>query len=154
MSEADDFIDANIKLVSAMHEKSKAYTNLIMIAGYASFFGIWSLTKDHLSAKEELWSALLMSISILTFVLFEVFIMYISGRQVLAWSAALRDPQVQGKPDAIMEQMQNYEKRSQRTIVQLSHAWYVNLVIAVFTGLTALGILFYAFIRGIITAYS
>jgi len=35
--------------LGASYEKAMAYTNLIVVAGYAGFFALWQITKDYLS---------------------------------------------------------------------------------------------------------
>ncbi len=89
---AKEIVDTQVKIVAALYDKSIAYTNLIIIAGYASFFGMWAFTKQYLSPKQVLWSALIMSVSIVTFVFFEVIKMTTTSRSLLARSKATFDP--------------------------------------------------------------
>ena len=61
------------EILAYVYQKNTAYTNLVMIGGYAGVFAIWQLTKGHLSAGQELMVALLLTISIFLFAGFEVF---------------------------------------------------------------------------------
>ena len=65
--------DYQIKLLSALFDKATAYANLIIMAGYAGFFGLWSFTKDKLTPMQVFWSALFITISASVFVIFETF---------------------------------------------------------------------------------
>jgi uncharacterized membrane protein (DUF2068 family) len=75
---AAEIIESQIKIVSASYDKAVAYTNLIILGGYASFFGLWHLTKDYIGFKQALWAALLMLVSVCVFVFFEVYKMTVT----------------------------------------------------------------------------
>lgn len=78
--EADAFLDFQIKLIAATFDKAVGYTNIVMIAGYASFFGIWSMVKD-LNRPANKLAVLLMLVSVTIFVAFEFVKMAWLGRQ-------------------------------------------------------------------------
>ncbi len=80
VKEADAFLDFHIKLLAATFDKGSAYTNIVMIAGYASFFGIWSMVKD-LNRPANKMAVLLMLLSVTIFVVFEFVKMFWLGRQ-------------------------------------------------------------------------
>ncbi len=42
------------ELITHVMGQAMVYTNLIIVGGYASFFGLWSLTREHLS-KEHMF---------------------------------------------------------------------------------------------------
>ena len=42
----DDHIKAIVEITSSQYDKGAAYANLIISAGYAAFFGLWTLTTD------------------------------------------------------------------------------------------------------------
>ncbi|EJC6960356.1 hypothetical protein MX910_004386 [Vibrio vulnificus] len=77
---ANALVEAQIKILTASYDKMAAYTNLVVVAGYATFFGLWNLTKDILSPDQKLWSALLIAISASVFVIFEVTKNYFHSR--------------------------------------------------------------------------
>ncbi len=85
-----EILDSQIKLASAIYDKSMAYTNLIIMAGYAGFFGLWSVTKDDLTSKQVLWSALFMVISLSSFIFFEVAKMIFNSCFMLSRNSALK----------------------------------------------------------------
>lgn len=75
---ATEIIEAQTKVVTASCNSAAAYTNLIMLGGYAGYFGLWQLTREHLSKTQALWVALLILISLLTFIAFEVIKIFLS----------------------------------------------------------------------------
>ena len=85
-------LDAEKELLSFSFNRAMAYTNLILGAGYAGFFATWAFTRDHLSASETLWSALFVTLSLLSFVLFEVYKSFYISRTLVGLSHAVADP--------------------------------------------------------------
>ncbi len=68
------------ELITHSMSNAMAYTNLVIVGGYASFFGLWSLTKEHLLKEQIFWSASFIFLSVVSFVLFEIYKMYINGK--------------------------------------------------------------------------
>lgn len=65
-------LEAQKELLSSTFGQAQAYTNVVLVAGYAGFFGIWSFVRDDLSRGTMFISALLITISLGFFVLWEV----------------------------------------------------------------------------------
>lgn len=59
-SEHEKKIEEIVKIMAALYDKAAAYTNLIIIAGYAAFFAVWGNIKGQLGKREMLYAALLM----------------------------------------------------------------------------------------------
>ena len=57
---------------SALYDKASTYTKLIMGLGYGGFFTAWSGTKSHLSPRLLIGSALLVTVSLVLFITFEI----------------------------------------------------------------------------------
>jgi hypothetical protein len=70
---AKEMFDLQLKLFSTLYDKAAAYTNSIVIAGYAGFFGLWALTRRYFTRSIALTAALLITISLTIFVAFEIF---------------------------------------------------------------------------------
>ena len=60
------------EILSHLYDKASAYTNLIILAGYAGIFGIWQMTWNSLSADANILVASLIATSIMLFAAFEV----------------------------------------------------------------------------------
>lgn len=147
--QTEAFIDAQIKLISAAYDKAIAYTNLIILAGYAGFFGLWQLTKDHLSKPEILWSAILMLTSVLVFVLFEVWKMYHSSHSLLGLAEIFQNPENKKSIAKLLGEIEAHNVAQRNRTIRLGRVWHVVLVITVFTGLCAVGILAWAFVKAL-----
>lgn len=64
--------DAHRAFIESSYEKVEQYFRTIQLAGYAAFFGLWNLSKDYLPEKYALYSLLLMIVSALVFMFWEV----------------------------------------------------------------------------------
>lgn len=145
-----EIVETQIKIVSALYDKAVAYTNVIILGGYASFFGLWSLTKPYLPPALARLAALLMLLSVLTFVLFEVFKMVVTTRSLHRQSLILSDPEGINDPSILLRRLQEFSQAERKTSIRFVKVWVANVAIAVSTGLTAAGILLYCFVSGLI----
>ena len=58
--DAEEIVEIEIKLLSATFDKAVQYTNLVMVAGYGGFFGLWKLTEKYLTPTGARFAALCM----------------------------------------------------------------------------------------------
>lgn len=151
---AKEIVDTQIKILGALYDKAISYTNLIIVAGYASFFAMWSFTKEYLSPRQALWAALLMSISIVTFVFFEIIKMTVTSRSLLARTKAVSDPAAANDPQRLLTSLREFELQSQRDVVRFGIFWVFALVACVSTAVLAIAILFSGFISSLIQTYT
>lgn len=149
---ANDIVETQIKIISASFDKAVTYTNVIIIGGYAGFFGLWTLTKQHLTAAQARWSALFMLLSVCTFVFFEVYKMVVTTKALHERAKILEDPDAKTNPKVLLEKLREYEQSYKRTNVSFIRAWWINVVIAVTTALVAVGILLFSFVCGLLGA--
>src|SRR5687767_2281479 len=63
---------ALIEILSASYDKAAAYANVIILAGFAGGFAIWSNVQENISTRARITVALLLTISLATFVFFEI----------------------------------------------------------------------------------
>ena len=78
MSNSDEEANAKnfdylLELQSSMFNRAAAYTNIILVGGYAGAFTIWNFTRSQLTPRATIVVALFLSISLVTFIAFEVF---------------------------------------------------------------------------------
>jgi hypothetical protein len=107
---ASDIAEAQQKLITVSYDRAASYTTVIIFGGYAGFFAICHLSKEYLSKDQTLWSALLIMISLLSFVLFEVLKMILVTRSVFAKVAVLRRPAVQADPQRLLQELKALEE--------------------------------------------
>jgi len=134
-------------LLAETYNRAMAYTNFIMVGGYAGFFALWGLTKEYLSKGQVYWSALFILISIGSFVVFEVFKMIVNGIHFQAVQKAVSDP------DRFQEVMRNHNKESSRLTIRMGKIWISVLIVSIWSGLSGGGVLAYAFISGLTNLY-
>jgi hypothetical protein len=65
-------VQASLELMGRMHGNHVSYTNLIVVAGYAGFFTFWSTIKNDLPKWLYAVSGLLIIVSLLCFITWEV----------------------------------------------------------------------------------
>ncbi len=146
---AAQITEVQTKLVTVSYDKAAAYTTVIVFGGYAGFFAIWQLAKDHLSKDQALWSALLILISLLTFVLFELTKMVLVSRTLIRKMAVLQAPEVRHDPQRLLQALQELEGKQQPSVRLFLRFWVFVLVVAVGCALGGASVLGYAFITGL-----
>ena len=60
--------EATIEIQAAAYDRAAAYSNLILLGGYAGAFALWAYTRDLLTPKATILIALLLAISLATFI--------------------------------------------------------------------------------------
>ncbi len=143
---ANKIIETQIKIITAAYDKTMAYTNVIVVAGYAAFFGLWTLTRPYLSKTHALWAALLMCISATIFVMFEVFKMVFTAESLNTQYMTFSKRMEGKKAQEVLDGIQKLEQASGKTSLTFVRAWRISLYIVVATGLVGVGILMFAFL--------
>lgn len=140
-----EIIEAQEHLVTASFDKAQAYSQVVLGIGYVSIFAAWGFTKEYLTRGEVLWSALLACVSIVFFVLFDVFTMFISSRTVLQLNKAVE------KPERFQEILNQYKetniKWSRRYVIAWCFCWPASFG----TGISSAGILIWAFVTHLLS---
>src|ERR1700730_12876635 len=127
-------------LVRSMFERMQSYSRVIIGLAYAGLLAIWSATKQVLPERLLVWSGLLIVLSILTYVVFEIVQMFLYN-----WMSWRYADEVAKKGLAVAL----YENRRREKRIRASHLllWLITFVIAALAGCSATGILVYAFCR-------
>jgi len=140
-------LDANKELLAHAYDRGMAYTNLILGAGYAGFFATWTFTRDRLTDRQTLWSALLVSLSLISFVLFEVYKTFFVSRTLLALSRAVQNP------TEVVRRLAEWQQIVEASQIRFGRIWAYTFPFTLFTGLAGIGILVYAFICALLKSY-
>jgi hypothetical protein len=148
----DEIVDTYIKIISASYDKAVTYMNVIIIAGYAGFFALWSLSKQYLTSTQARWAALSMLVSICTVVFFEVYKMETTTELLLKQAEILKGPAVKMDSTKALSALRKFEHAYERKNISFVRAWKVNVVVAVLTALVGAGILAFSFIHGLFIA--
>lgn len=126
-------------VLAHLYDKASAYTNIVMIGGYAAIFGIWQLMKSHLTYGQEVLVAVLITISILLFTGFEVYKMISQAIFFRRLNRILVNFQES-------QQMQAWRLAFDEHSANQSTVWLYFLVPTVITGFGAGFILLYIFL--------
>ena len=135
------------ELITHTMGQSMAYNNLIMVGGFAGFFGLWSLTKEYISIGQVFWSALFISISIMFFVFFEIYKMIVNG------IIFHRIQEAVDNPPRFIELMEVHRQKTGEMMRLFGKIWRVVLVVAVGSGFFAGTIMVYSFASGLYRLY-
>ena len=130
-----------IELATALYDKSIAYTNLILVAGYAAFLTVWSNSKPYLSECEARASVALILLSLLFFVLWELYKMVLTG------TAQQRHARViSASPETFWAEMENLKDAERSLLVRAIRAWPVVLALTIVPGVLAAGVLMWGLV--------
>ena len=128
------------KMITSNFERMQSYSKVIITLGYGALLAIWSTTKPVLSERSLIWSGLLLVLSILAYVIFEVAQMIFYAWMSWKWADTTAKK-------GLLVALAEAEQREDRWRAPQWRSWFVTLVIAVLTGFGAAGILIYAFCR-------
>jgi len=148
---AEKMIETLVKILSSSYDKSVAYNNVLIVAGYAAFFAIWGATKPALTNWISIASALLMVTSATVFVLFELFKMVHSSRAMTHLQSIAADESARKNPEVLQLKMKEYEAAQRLGSLRFLRIWVVVLAITASTGVLAVGLLAYNYVCILIT---
>jgi len=141
--------DLIVNMTSALFDKAAAYTSLIVVAGYAGMFSIWAFVSEFLSRAATIAVALLLALSLVVFVCYEIYKMILGATQMMGLSKLVNPPRSNVE---LLADFQTYEmerKRKSSTPRQIA-IWVVSLSICVLSALAAVALLFYNLLASVI----
>jgi len=134
---------------SAMYDKASTYTKLIMGLGYGGFFAAWSGTRPHLSPKLLVSSALLMTMSLVLYIVFEI------CQTMIGSYLSIELANTVSKPAAdVFEALRTYKTKASRLTTPLLTMWKIVFPVSVLTGLAGAGTLIYAFVATLLRMWA
>ncbi len=126
---------------------ANSYVTVVVFGSYAGMFAVWSNVKDRLSADMTYWTGMLIAISMMSFVAFELFKMIILSRNMLAVRKLLiRDMSPEERDHLRLEMAGKTNMFVSRVIIPV---WIAALAFTAMTGFGAAILLLTAFIRGL-----
>jgi hypothetical protein len=138
------FIEKQKEIVLTAYEQAKSYSNIVMMGGYAGLFAIWSFTKEQLVKWQVIAVGLLALLSVLLFVLFEIYGMWLRSVQTFTLLKQLaKAGQMNKFPD-------DYGKQERERAESLSRIWPFFFFGALISGLAAAAILLWAFVQKLV----
>ncbi|WP_324015562.1 hypothetical protein [Aeromonas hydrophila] len=133
------------EIYSKAWSSAVAYTNFVMVAGYAGYFGLISMTKDYISPVSLVLSSSLLLISITVFVSNEIF--KISSNTLHYYSKHM-----EGK-NKIVDGLRNAKVDQDLCDIRNHKVWFVCFILSVVFGIAAVIVLFYSIVATIIHCF-
>jgi len=149
---AQKIIEDQKQMLSTMYDRSHTYNSIILVIGYAGFFGLWTLVRDYISSGQALWGALLISISLIALIFFETYKMIFSSWLILTWQKELIEVKP-NQPYDFIERWNVFKAKLNTANLWHIRVWVVQLCITIPTALAAAGIMFWAFISNLLQLY-
>ncbi len=125
-------------------EKAQAYTNAILLAGYAGVFGLWTFSKNYMTAFASNLTVILAGISLLLFITWEIFQM-VKRSYAMANFVRL----VNKTPQEFFELLSKQEAHNREASGRSMLIWKVVLVPTIFCAYAAALLLLYSAARNL-----
>ena len=139
-----EFIQKQKEVIIISYEQAKNYSNIIMMGGYAGLFAIWGFTKSNLEKWQSISVGLLTLLSVLIFILFELYGLWFRSTQTFNLLSQLQKAEKLDKfPD-------DYGKQELKRLETLAKVWPFFFFSAVTTALLAAFILAWSFVSQLI----
>lgn len=146
-AQADEKLVKNmVEITSKTFDRATAYANVVLVAGYAGGFTIWSFTRAQIPLKANLVIGLALLISVATFVAFEVVKTTVTSALVYRQAGLLQS--VRSNADKIVA-MGAISSAHSVTMERFLVFWIVSWVVSVFGALLALSLLAWNFLAGL-----
>ncbi len=142
----EDFTEKLINYYSAAlakhYENAKSYTNLIIAVAYGVFFSLWNTLRGDINGKFYDFGGLLVGISVLFFVLWEVFQMtYLAIHQRRLYKKIGNI-----NPQNIVQADAEITKENERVQTHFASVWIWALIFILLPGLSGVGIFLFTFV--------
>ena len=144
-----DLISTQKDLIAHAMGQAQAYTRGIIFGGYAAFFAGWAFAKSVIPPFHTVVSVILITLSIIVFILFEVYKMYISNKEFSRYSINI------GKnPQNILALQEEFGREQAEKVIKFQPIWYGNIVWCLATGVGVVIILMWGFLVYLWDAYA
>jgi hypothetical protein len=142
-----EMLEAQKELLAYTFSQAQSYTNLIIVAGYAGFFAIWTQMAGEMAPATRFWSGLLISISVAGFIGWEVYGMILRSKSMFGVARAVNDPQ------RYEELIAQHRAEQKEVAIQVGRIWLIALPFIAGTAFLALLIILSFFIHSLWVTY-
>lgn len=136
--------DILLEVSATSYERGTAYSNLIILAGYAGSFSVWALVKDDdiLSPRATAAVGTFLGLSLLVFVTFEIWKMIELSNRGIRVGTILRRKQ---SAEAFLRELAEFCRSEQEQDLTVSASWWMaNVWAAIIFAAPGITILFYS----------
>ena len=130
-------------LIEKTYSQAQAYTNLIMLAGYASIFVLWTNSKGSVSPLIYFSSGILFAVSLAVFVGWELYGMHVRAKGLFAIARSVDDP------ERFVSGILDYQREEANRAFRLARIYRPVFVIATVTGFSSLILISIGFCIGL-----
>jgi len=125
----------------ALYDKAATYTKVIISLGYGGFFIAWSGTKQYLSPRALVASALCETFSLIIFISFEIWRTHVTNHLQIKFARAIHKPAAD-----VSAAIETYKQEARRLEKSLFAAQPFIFWACAFTGLGGGVVLIYVFV--------
>jgi len=147
-SDLKDFIHKQKEVIANSYEHAKQYSNIIILGGYAGLFTLWNFTREYLVAWQALSTGVLILISLVIYISFELYGSWLRATQVNNQMKELKDAERLG------EFPEEYGKAEMLRADRFMAIWHSFFFGAIAFALGAALILLFSFVYHLINAYA
>ncbi|MHC9511159.1 hypothetical protein [Kangiella sp. M94] len=146
-TEFRDFIHKQKEVITNSYEHAKQYSNIIILGGYAGLFALWNFTREYLAAWQALSTGLLILVSLVIYIAFELYSSWLRATQINNQVKELTEAERLG------EFPEEYGKAEMLRANRFMVIWHYYFFGAVAFALGATLILLFSFICHLMDAY-
>lgn len=135
-------VAAQKELLHSSMTTSMQYTNVVMAVGFAAMFTLWAQTKGVLTPATTLWAGILLALSVLLFVVWEI------SQMVIRSMLNIRIARAVGDIDLFAERMRAVGELQQAVTRRYYLPWVATLAITIAMALAAFVIMLSGMLHG------
>lgn len=128
---ASEFAIEQRKLMVDQFEQARRYVNIILVAGYAGLFALWTGLEDYLSPLAKLSSGLLACISVIVFLAWEMYSL-VKRQEIMTLTRMMIE-----EPSRFERGFDRIQKRLLAIVVQVNRSWWKVFPVASLTAAIA-----------------
>ena len=138
-----------LNIQARISEQATNYTNIIIVAGYAGLFSLWTLFRDNLYLRDSAIIAINILLSLCSFITWEITKMYIRCKGILKLNNILNS-----SPGELQSALDNQRKLDNKLSLKWDLIWSkIILPLTIIPGVIAAAYLIICFFRIILLIY-
>ena len=135
-------LDAQLALLKESMGGAQQYTNMIMAVGYAALLALWNGMREHMTSGTLVASTLLLFSSVLIFVGWEIWGMYMRSKIVMDLAS------VTNKPKAWVARLLMLQEKGARLAAKMAPLWHLVVILSTLLAFSALVVMAMAVVHG------
>lgn len=135
--------DDHLRVWNEINKQAVAYTRSVITVSYAVTIGIWAFVRGLglMSPRQHAAAGILLILSVTVFSVWEVGMMLLRNKAVLAWAT-----QLQESPEDLAAGHAAYERHIRSSSLSSATGWMWIVRVCVGTGLVAVGVIIWGLV--------